>query len=152
MLVAINDGKRRICADLCTRFGKTTWSLGISVETKCPITIVASYVLTSFTSFKNEVTTFEQFRNFVLVNSKDDDYTDQIDNALKNNDKVIVFVSMCNGSNRESRLKDLFTLNHDRLVIIDEADYGVHRLNQSDLLREYVQDNDIVILLMNNGR
>ncbi len=105
ILVAINDGKRRICTDLCTRFGKTTWSLGISVETKYPITIVASYVLTSFTSFKNEVATFEQFRNFVLVNSKDEDYNDQIDNALKNNNKVIVFVSMCNGSNRESRLK-----------------------------------------------
>ena len=147
ILVAINDGKRRICTDLCTRFGKTTWSLGISVETKYPITIVASYVLTSFTSFKNEVATFEQFRNFVLVNSKDEDYNDQIDNALKNNNKVIVFVSMCNGSNRESRLKDLFTLNYDRLVIIDEADYGVHRLNQSDLLRKYVQDNDIVILM-----
>jgi len=147
ILVAINNGKRRICTDLCTRFGKTTWSLGISVETNCSVTIVASYVLTSFTSFKNEVATFEQFRNFVLVNSKDDDYNDQINNALKNNNKVIVFVSMCNGSNRESRLENLFTLNHDRLVIIDEADYGVHRLNQSDLLRKYVQDNDIVILM-----
>lgn len=147
ILVAINEGKRRICTDLCTRFGKTTWSLGISVETDSKITIVASYVLTSFTSFKNEVSTFQQFRDFVLVNSKDDNYESQIDTALKNNKKVIVFVSMCNGSNREKRLIYLFSLNYNRLVIVDEADYGVHRLNQSDLLREYVNEEDIVILM-----
>ena len=72
VLSAIAEGKRTIVAELCARFGKTIWSGVLVKETDAPLTIVASYVLTSFASFKKDLSAFEQFRDFVLVDAADE--------------------------------------------------------------------------------
>lgn len=155
VLAAIAGGKRTIIAELCARFGKTIWSGVLIRETAAQLTIVASYVLTSFASFKKDLTSFEQFRDFVLVDAKDDGYEDVVLHSLEAGFQVVVFLSMCGGkkdetlspSKRQERIKMLFSLNVPRLVIIDEADFGMHKAGQSKPLINARNENDTVILM-----
>lgn len=54
---------------------------------------------------------------------------------------------MCSGGRRQDKIDFLFDLDVVRLVIIDEADFGVHRANQSTPLIEARGVQDVVILM-----
>jgi hypothetical protein len=147
ILDAFDNGRQTVLAELCARFGKTIWGGAVVRETNAPITIIVSYVLTSFSSFENDLTSFDQFKDLVLVDSADPDYQNIINTALANKKQVVVFLSMCAGEHRETKVDYLFNLPHDRLVIIDEADFGVHKPNQVTLLINARKKNDKVILM-----
>jgi hypothetical protein len=144
---SIKSGKRTIVAELCARFGKTIWSGSLVRETNAQLTVVASYVLTSFASFEKDLSGFQQFKDLVLIDTSDEDYREVINAALAQNKQVVAFLSMCSGSNRQRKINYLFGLDVVRLVVIDEADFGVHRANQSTPLIEARTDNDVVVLM-----
>lgn len=147
VLSAIAQGKRTIVAELCARFGKTIWSGSLIRETNAQLTIVASYVLTSFTSFKKDLTSFEQFRDFVLVDASEDNWQDKVNAALAIGYQVVVFLSMCSGTRRQDKIDFLFSIPVTRLVLVDEADFGVHRPGQSAPLIKSRGENDVVVLM-----
>lgn len=144
---AIYNHNRFILADLCARFGKTIWIGTIIREMNIPLTVVASYVLTSFSSFRNDLSGYEQFRNMELVNTDEPDWKDQVNAALKKNKQVVVFVSLCNGTKRQSKIDFLFDKNVRRLVVVDEADYGAHKSGQAMPLRNAMKPKDACILM-----
>lgn len=147
VLAAVAAGKRTIVAELCARFGKTIWSGALVRETAAPLTIVASYVLTSFASFKKDLTSFEQFRNLVLVEAGDTDWELKVSDAVANGLQVVVFLSMCSGGRRQDKIDFLFAQPVNKLMIIDEADFGVHQSKQSTPLIEARGEQDVVILM-----
>lgn len=150
VLEAVEQGKRTIVAELCARFGKTIWSGSLIRETNANLTIVCSYVLTSFASFKKDLSGFQQFADLVLVDTADDGYEKQIQTALADKKQVVAFLSMCNGGNRQKKIDFLFGVKLDRwprLVLVDEADFGVHKANQSRPLIEARSADDVVVLM-----
>jgi hypothetical protein len=147
VIQAIQASKRTIVAELCARFGKTIWSGSLVRETNAQLTIVASYVLTSFASFEKDLSSFEQFKDLVLIDTANDDYQEVTDAAVAQGKQVVAFLSMCSGSNRQKKIDYLFGIDVARLVIIDEADFGVHRANQSTPLIKARNDNDVVVLM-----
>lgn len=147
IISSIAEGKRTIVAELCARFGKTIWSGALVRETNAQLTIVASYVLTSFASFEKDLSSFEQFKDLVLIDTANDDYQEIIDAAIEQGKQVVAFLSMCSGSNRQKRIDYLFSLDVVRLIIVDEADFGVHQTKQSQPLIKARSDNDVVILM-----
>lgn len=144
---AVSNGKTTIMAELCARFGKTIWSGVMIRELNRPLNIVASYVLTSFTSFINDLTSFEQFKDLVHVDTKDEDYEARVSAALDAGKQVVAYVSMCKGEKREGRIETLYDMDVDRLLIVDEADYGVHKAGQATPLINAQREDDIVILM-----
>ena len=148
---AFEDGATVVLADMCARSGKTLYIGATLLEIIAPITVIASYVLTSFTSFKSDLSSFEQFKNVVLVDSKDDDYEKQVQDARDAGKQVVVFLSLCKGgiaeSKREERIEFLFGMQEQVLLVIDEADYGAWKAGQCDPLIENVRDDDLVILM-----
>jgi hypothetical protein len=147
VLVAMADSKRVILAELCARFGKTIWAGALARETGSNLTVVASYVLTSFASFAKDLTEFEQFRYMEVIDSAEDDYQEQIAAALSAGQQVIVFLSMCGGGKRQDRIDYLFNINESRLVFIDEADYGAHTDNQTLPFIAATKPTDTVVLM-----
>jgi hypothetical protein len=147
VLQAVAQGKKTIMAELCARFGKTIWGGVLTRETNADLTIVVSYVLTSFASFEKEFVAFEQFSNFVSVDTSDVDYQERIDQAIAENKQVVAFLSMCVGSKRQQKIDYLFGLNTNRLVLIDEADFGVHKAGQAKPLIDARQTNDVIVLM-----
>lgn len=148
VLTAVGQGKSTIVAELCARFGKTIWSGTLVRETDARLTVVCSYVLTVFASFKKDLTSFEQFRDLVLVDTADADYQEQIKNGLNDGKQVVAFLSMCSGGRRQDKIDYLFGINgYTRLVLVDEADFGVHKAGQSKPLIDARSEEDVVILM-----
>lgn len=147
VLAAVAEGRRTIVAELCARFGKTIWSGVLIRETNAELTVVASYVLTSFASFKKDLTSFEQFRDLVLVEAGELDWESKVDQALAESRQVVVFLSMCGGGRRQDKIDFLFSRAMVRLVLVDEADFGVHQLKQSQPLIQARREQDVVVLM-----
>jgi len=147
VIAAVANGHRTIMAELCARFGKTIWAGAIAVETNASVTIVASYVLTSFSSFAKDLTGFEQFRNLEVIDSADPDYQKEVKSAVKAGKQVVVFLSMCGSAKRQDRIDFLFGLKTNRLVFIDEADFGAHTANQADPFIAAKQKDDAIVLM-----
>lgn len=144
---AYEQGKQTIVAELCARFGKTIWAGALVRETDSLLTVIASYVLTSFASFKKDLSSFEQFRDLVLVDASEEGWEDLIQEGIDNQQQVVVFLSMCAGGRRQDKIDFLFGFDEPRLVIIDEADFGVHQVKQSQPLIEARGEDDVVILM-----
>jgi hypothetical protein len=147
VLADIGSGHRNIIAELCARFGKTIWGGVLTKTTNAPLTIIASYVLTSFTSFEKDLTGYEQFKDFVIIDTADDEYQDVVDAALAKGKQVVAFLSMCNGSGRQKRINFLFSRPCNRLVLVDEADFGAHQSKQAKPLISAKGGNDVVVLM-----
>lgn len=143
----IANGKKTIMAELCARFGKTIWGGVLTRETSANLTVIVSYVLTSFASFEKEFVSFKQFADFVTVDTSDPDYQQVIDQALADRKQVVAFLSMCVGTRRQQKIDYLFGLDTDRLVLIDEADFGVHKAGQAKPLVQARQPDDVVVLM-----
>lgn len=147
VLKGIKEGKRRILAELAARYGKTIWSSAVAVESGIPVVVVASYVLTSFTSFKNDIRKFQQFQEIEIVDSQVKGYEEKVKKFVEEGKQVMVFVSLCNGRGRDERVKFLGGLELQKMVFVDEADYGAHRKGQFDALQTMVNDDDVLILM-----
>lgn len=147
VLASIAEGKRTIVAELCARFGKTIWSGALVRETRAQLTIVASYVLTSFASFKNDLTSFEQFKDLELIEAGEEDWEEKVQHSLEAGLQTVVFLSMCAGGRRQDKIDFLFAQTPNKLVLIDEADFGVHQVKQSQPLIEARGEDDVVILM-----
>lgn len=143
----IKKGKRRILAELAARYGKTIWSSAIAVESGIPVVIVSSYVLTSFTSFKNDIRKFQQFQEIEIVDTQLKDYQEKINQFVKQGKQVMVFLSLCNGIGRTERVSYLKSLKVQKIVFVDEADYGAHQKKQFEALQTMVGDDDVLILM-----
>lgn len=148
VLDSFKSGMRVILAELCARFGKTIWSGAVASETDANLIIVASYVKTVFTSFANDLKMFNQFADYVHVDMGVDGYEERIQNALDSGAKVFAYLSLCPGGKRQERIDYLFDVNADRMLIIDEADFGAHTKNQADVLVEKVNGDDCKVIIM----
>jgi hypothetical protein len=147
VLKGIKEGKRRILAELAARYGKTIWSSAVAVESGIPVVVVSSYVLTSFTSFKNDIRKFKQFQEIEIVDSQVKGYEEKVTKFVEEGKQVMVFVSLCKGYGRDGRVKFLGGLEVQKMVFVDEADYGAHNKKQFEALQTMVNDDDVLILM-----
>ena len=144
---AYNSGSRTILSELCARFGKTIWSSAVATETEQELVVVASYVKTVFTSFASDIARFEQFKEYVHVDTGEADYQKKIRQAFKDGKKVFAYLSLCGGSKRQDRIDFLFSLRKKRMLLIDEADFGAHTENQSMPLQNARKKSDFVLIM-----
>lgn len=146
-LAAYQNGSKVVLAELCARFGKTIWSGAVARELDSQLVIVASYVKTVFASFGKDLTSFEQWAHYSHVDTQRDNWQTQIQHSLLEGKPVIAYLSMCSGSQRDSRVKWLFSRKVQRMLIVDEADFGSYRPAQAELLKNNVGANDQVLIM-----
>ena len=61
-----------------------------------------------------------------------------------NSSKIL---KLCNGSGRTERINFLKSLDVQKLVFVDEADYGAHQKKQFESLKTMVGYNDVLVLM-----
>ena len=147
VIAAYNNGSRTILSELCARFGKTIWSSVVATETEQELVVVASYVKTVFTSFASDIVRFEQFKEYVHVDTGEADYQKKIRQAFKDGKKVFAYLSLCGGGKRQERIDFLFSLRKLRMLIVDEADFGAYREKQSLPLQSARKNSDFVLIM-----
>ena len=127
--------------NFCARYGKTITSLIPAVEMKTPLVIISSYVKTVHASFKNDISNFDNFKNFMIVDTQDSDYQNQVNEYLKQGKQVVALVSLCNSTKRDDRIEFLMNKKLDKHLIVDEADYGAHKPGQAKILIDSYNKN-----------
>jgi hypothetical protein len=145
------NGSRKVLADLCARFGKTIWSAAIGRILDVDVIIVSAYVKTVFASFGSDLIKYKQFSDFVHIKMEDAEYRIKIKNALKDGKKVIAYLSLCQGSERDNRIEFLGKLKYSKFWIIDEADYGAHQPKQVKPIKDAVGDDYLLIMTGTNA-
>jgi len=147
VIAKFEQGCRCVLAELCARFGKTIWSGAVGVEMEAELIVVASYVKTVFTSFASDLTQFNQFSQYVHIDTGDVNYQQKINKALEQGKKVFAYLSMANGSKRQERIDFLFGQKCKTMLVVDEADFGVQRIKQAQPLINAV-DETVYVLIM----
>ena len=147
VIASFAGGNKVVLAELCARFGKTLFSGAVARELEIPLVVVASYVKTVFASFGKDLTSFAQWQQYAHVDTQDKLYKAQLNESLQKNQPAVAYLSMCPGAQREARSKYLFSRRVPRLLIVDEADFGVHRNGQAELLKNALKPNDRVLIM-----
>lgn len=147
VITNFNQGSRCILTELCARFGKTIWSASVAVEMDVDLVVVASYVKTVFTSFATDLVQFQQFANYVHIDTGQPDYKEKIAKAFVQGKKVFAYLSLANGSKRQERIDFLFDQNCSKLLIVDEADFGAHQIKQAKPLIDKIDETVYVIIM-----
>lgn len=140
------NGACKILWGKCPRYSKTITSGVIPTELGSELVIVTSYVQTVFGSFAGDFFKFEQFKQFTHVDTKRSDYQEVITQLLKEGKKVMAYLSVCPGGERENRYDFFKNINADKFWILDEADFGSHTPKQAPPLVEAVGDDRIIIM------
>ena len=125
-------GKIDFALELAPRFGKTIWAIDL-LDTMfktngVKMCVIPTYVLTAITSFKKEFYTFKGYSSNMVLVTPEDDMTSIINENYGN--KLIVVAMSLHMKEHESKLDILKSLpRRDKVSIIDEADFGAHRMN-----------------------
>lgn len=144
---AFDQGNQVILAELCARFGKTIWSGAVAHELGAQLIVVTSYVKTVFASFAKDLTSFSQWQAYTHVDTQQADWQTTVKHALKHGRKVITYVSMAPGSQRDARIQWLLKRPESTLLILDEADFGSHTPKQAEALKSCVTPGHRVLIM-----
>lgn len=138
-----------ILANLCARFGKTLWAGALAYMLKdYQVVVVNSYVKTSFYSFLNQWGKSRQLKQeFVQVNTEHKNWKEDLDNAIAEGKRVVLFLSLCQGNNRQDRIDYIASLNVKRFWITDEGDQGAHTENQVKALQKGIKKDDLFVIM-----
>lgn len=125
-------GKIDFALELAPRFGKTIWAIDLLdtlFKTKgIKMCVIPTYVLTAITSFKKEFYTFKGYSSDIVLVTPEDDMVSIISENYGK--KLIVVAMSLHMREYESKLDILKSLpRKDKASIIDEADFGAHRMN-----------------------
>ena len=121
--------------ELAPRFGKTIWAIDLLntlyVEHGIKLCVIPCYVHTAITSFKKEFYSFKGYSsNMVFVTSEDN-----IQKVINENygEKLIIVAMSLQIREHESKLDVIKVIpSKDKVSIIDEADFGAHRMNSQE--------------------
>ena len=126
----LGEGKKKMMAELAARFGKTLEYLSMFLASKHKVMIVGTYYLTALSSFKKEVSRYNEFSNMIVLELKSDTFQADFNQGLNNGKKIVVLASLCGDKevdstvrNQNAQFIEQFT---DKITVIDEADYGAH--------------------------
>jgi hypothetical protein len=130
--LSLGYNKIDFALELAPRFGKTIWAIDLLntlfVNHKIKVCVIPTYILTAITSFKKEFYTFKGYSsNMVFVTSEDN-----IQKVISENygKKLIVVAMSLHMREHESKLDVIKAIpSKDKVSIIDEADFGAHRMN-----------------------
>lgn len=140
-------GAKVVFAEFCARFGKTLASSFIATVMNADIIIVTTYVKTVFTSFEEDVQSFEQFAHIEHINMADADYQERILAARAAGKKIMVYLGMNNGPKRQERIDFIAGVEGSKYLIVDEADFGIHQKGQAQPLIDKIDAWDHVLLM-----
>ena len=121
------EGSEVLLEELAPRFGKTIWALALFAHRPEQVMVVSSYVLSALSSYRNEVTKWNQFSDMLVC-----DTAEEIEWALEQGYKAVIPVSLHNDYDKWIKRYSWVTKikADNKFVFIDEADFGAHTERQ----------------------
>ena len=150
IVTSLSEGKKLIMAELAARFGKTTTYLALLDIVQTKVMVIGSYVLTVSSSFKKECRRFKQFDNMEFLEMNSLTFAEDFANLLNTDKQIVVFASLC-GSSIVEKNSEILSNFDDKLVVIDEADYGAHTEQKAPLVRQITGDSPLILTTGTNS-
>lgn len=145
---ALSEGKTTLMLELAARFGKTGTSVCMFDYSSADVMVVTNYVKTVNKSFGNTVVDFFADR-MVYVDARSKNAESMIDSALANGKKVVLACSLHHSQNLDPTI-DMIRKYDNRLVFVDEADFGCHKDKQVSRVKR-LRENVPLILMTGTG-
>lgn len=140
----LNDGHKVIVAELSARFGKTLTFLLLFLMCDVQVMVVSTYFNSALSSFKQEISKYEEFTNFTSIRINDPDFETKFEQSLKLGKKIIVLQSLHQSKNGLKNAK-IISQVQDKIVIVDEADFGSHKKRQRDLIDKTCNGSPLIL-------
>ena len=145
---SLAEGKDTLMLELAARFGKTGTSLSMFDYSSADVMVVANYVKTVNTSFGDTVVDFFADR-MVYVDAADETAKDKVDAAIASGKKVVLACSLHNSAKLNDRIEMVASYSN-RMVFVDEADFGAHTKAQVDKVNR-LRDGVPLLLMTGTG-
>lgn len=147
---SLSEGNKVIMAELAARFGKTNTYLSLFDIVQSKVMVIGSYVLTVSTSFKKECMKYKQFENMEFIELNSPTFEEDFNTLLQSDKQIVVFVSLCGGSVVEKN-SEIVSQFEDKIVIVDEADYGAHTDTKSPFVKKIAGDSPLILTTGTNS-
>ena len=147
---SLSEGNKLVMAELAARFGKTTTYLSLLDIVQSKVMVIGSYVLTVSSSFKKECRQFSQFSNMEFLELNSPTFKEDFDELMNTDKQIVIFASLCGGSLVEKN-SDILSQVDDKLVVIDEADFGAHTEQKVPLVQKITGDSPLVLTTGTNS-
>lgn len=128
LLIAHDEGIKKLIAEYCARFGKTNTFTSMFTLIPRQVMVVCAYYTSSFSSFVDEVYKYTQFENIDIHDLRDSNFEQNFNSSIFSGKKVIVLASLHDGKNLNKNV-EIISKFTDKITVTDEADYGAHTEN-----------------------
>lgn len=146
---ALNTGKRTLVMDLAARFGKTLAMITAFKLSSYRVMVVTNYVKTVNTSFQNEVSLYFQ-GEMATVDTQDPNFQEKVTTYLSDGLKVLITCSLFNSNRLDTNIEFITSLG-DRLIVVDEADFGAHKDNQRLRVQRLREGQPLILMTGTNS-
>jgi hypothetical protein len=134
---SLEAGKKVTVLELAARFGKTLAMLSAFKFSSHRVMVIANYVKTVNTSFRKEAALYFP-GEIATVDASEDGFQEKVTYFLEEGYKVLITFSIFSSSKIDSNVNFVQGLEN-RIIVVDEADYGMHtpaQRSKVDILRK----------------
>ena len=140
----LNEGCKVIVVELSARFGKTLTFLLLFMRCKKQVLVVSTYFNSALSSYNKEIFKYNQFKDYTLIRTSDSEFEDKFDQALKSGKKIVVLQSLHKSKNGLKNV-EILSQFEDKIVVVDEADFGSHKKSQRDLIDKTCNESPLIL-------
>jgi len=140
----LNEGRKVIVAELSARFGKTLTFLILFLMCDVQVMVISTYFNSALSSFKQEILKYEEFANFISIRINDPEFETKFEQSLKSGKKIVVLQSLHKSKNG-SKNAEILSRIQDKIVVVDEADFGSHKKLQRDLVDKTCNRSPLIL-------
>lgn len=141
---SLSEGKNTLLLELAARFGKTGTLIQLFDYSDADVMVVASYVKTVNTSFGQTVASHFNDR-MTYIDAASPDFEVRLGDARARGLKVVVACALHNSSKLQRRIDALREIPN-RLVVVDEADFGSHTPRQLEKVQELREGVPLILM------
>lgn len=146
---SLSSGKTTLMLELAARFGKTGTLLLLFDYSDAKVLVVANYFKSVNTSFADTI-----LRSFAdrmrWLDIAEDDFSEKLDGYLTQGFKVVIGAALHNKAQLSKRIEKISSVP-DRIVVVDEADFGSHTKAQFDKVSALRVDSPLLLMTGTNA-
>jgi hypothetical protein len=146
---SIVDGKEVTVLELAARFGKTLAMLAAFKFSGHRVMVIANYVKTVNTSFRKEAALYFP-DEIATVDASEEGFQEKVNYYLQAGLKVLITFSIFKSSKLIQNVEFVRSLEN-RLIVVDEADYGAHTPAQREKVELMREGSHLVLMTGTNS-
>jgi hypothetical protein len=146
---SLEAGKEVTVLELAARFGKTLAMLAAFKFSSHRVMVIANYVKTVNTSFRKEATLYLP-GEVATVDTSEVDFQSKVQYFLGEGVKVLITCSLFKSAKLDANVEFIRSLE-DRIIVVDEADYGAHTTTQREKVERMRENSHLVLMTGTNS-